>query len=188
MSKSDEHVLACIRRWVWSGYYSAEDIDLMIDDILDASCNEMALRQAIAPELARKIAAEKDWPRETDCDRLDSVFYHLHERGICALGNTGYELSDGYPEVAETVANAPAGHYHGYCFYHGQDVEGAIAGHGLWIAYGALDDDKQRGVAVGEAVAKALRDAGFQVDWDGSYATRISIPKISWQRRATPSA
>jgi hypothetical protein len=188
MSKSDEHVLACIRRWVWSGYYSAADIDRMIDDVLDASCDEKVLREAVATELARKIAAEKDWPSETDCDRLDSVFYHLHERGICALGNTGYELSDGYPEVAEVVANAPAGHYHGYCFYHGQDVEGALAGHGLWIAYGALDDDEPRGIAIGAAVATALREAGFHVDWDGSYATRICIPKMSWQRRAKPSA
>jgi hypothetical protein len=187
MSKSDEHVLASIKRWVWSGYYSADDINRMIDDILDASCDENALRGAIEPELATKIAAEKNWPVVTDCDKLDAVFYRLHERGICALGNTGYEMSDGYPEVAEVVANAPAKHYHGYCFYHGQDVEGALAGHGLWIAFGALDDDERRGVAVGSAVAEVLRQAGFDVAWDGSISTRISIPKFSWQRRAKRS-
>ena len=188
MSKSDEHVLACIRRWVWSGYYSAEDIDRMVDDILDANCDEKTLREAIAPELARKIAAEKDWPSVTDCDRLDRVFYRLHDRGICALANTGYELSDGYPEVAEAVANASADQYHGYCFFHGQDVEGALAGHGLLIAFGALDDHERRGVAVGDTVVTALREAGFHVLWDGSNSMRISIPKFLWQRRASPMA
>jgi hypothetical protein len=159
----------------------------MINDILDANCDEKALRAAIVPQLEAKIAAEKYWPSVTDCDRLDSVFYRLHEDGICALGNTGYEMSDGYPEVAEVIANAPANHYHGYCFYHGQDVEGALAGHGLWIAFGALDDDRQRGISVGEAVAGALGDAGFDVTWDGSISTRISIPKFLWQRRAQQS-
>ena len=188
MSKSDEHVLACIKGWVWSGYYSADAINKRIDDILDASCDEKALRGAIVPELAAKIAAEKDWPGVTDCDRLDSVFYRLHEDGICALGNTGYEMSDGYPEVAEVVASAPANHYRGYCFYHGQDVEGALAGHGLALAFGALDDDPQRGIAVGNAVVEALSEAGFDVAWDGSISTRISIPKFSWQRRSKQSA
>src|SRR5262249_30133716 len=51
MSKSDEHVLACIKGWVWSGYYSADAINKRIDDILDASCDEKALRGAIVPEL-----------------------------------------------------------------------------------------------------------------------------------------
>jgi hypothetical protein len=96
-------------------------------------------------------------------------------------------MSDGYPEIAEVVANAPANHYHGYCSYHGQDVEGALAGHGLWIAFGALNDDERRGVAVGNAVAEGLREAGFGVAWDGSISKRISIPKFSWQRRAKRS-
>jgi len=188
MTKSDEHLLACIKRWVWSGYYSVDDINRMFNDVLDASCDEEALREAIGPELARKIAAEKNWPSVTDCDRLDSVFCRLHEYGICALGNTGYEMSDGYPEVAEVVANVPTNHYHGYCFYHGQDVEGALAAQGLWIAFGALDDDERRGVAVGRTVVDALVEAGFDVAWDGSISKRISIPKFSWQRRAKPSA
>jgi hypothetical protein len=188
MSKSDEHVSACIKGWVWSGYYSADDINRMINEILDASCDEKALRAAIVPQLAAKIAAEKNWPSVTDCDRLDSVLYRLHEDGICALGNTGNEMSDGYSEVAEVVANAPANHYIGYCFYHGQDVEGALAGHGLWLAFGALDDDRHRGIAVGNALVEALSKAGFDVAWDGSISSRISIPKFSWQRRAKQSA
>jgi hypothetical protein len=184
MSKSDEHVLNCIKRWVWSGYYSSDRINEMINDVLDPTCDEKLLRAAIATEIAAKLASEKDWPTVTDCEKLDSGFYELHERGICALGNTGYEMSDGYPEVAEVVANAPPGHYHGYCFYHGQDVEAALAGHGLTIAFGTLDDDNQSGVVVGNAVAGALREAGFEVVWDGSVITRVEIPKFSWKRRA----
>ena len=61
----------------------------MINDILDASCDEKALRAAIVPQLPAKIAAEKDWPSVTDCDKLDSVFDCLHEDRICAVGDTG---------------------------------------------------------------------------------------------------
>ena len=123
--------------------------------------------------------------RETDCDKLDKVFYKLHEQGICALGETGFEMSDGYSEVAEAVATAPKGHYHGYCFYHGQDIQHAIAGHGIMIAFGDLTDDPAAGVRVGHVVATALRDAGFTVVWDGTFKTRIGIPSFYWARPIT---
>ena len=112
----------------------------MIGDVVDADggCDVAFLKASIKSEFEKKLQAEAGWEEVTDCDRLDSVFYTLHEHGICALGKTGYEMSDGYSAVAEAVAIAPQGHYHGYCFYHGQDVEHAIAGRGIMIAFGDL--------------------------------------------------
>lgn len=188
MTDSEQHVADSIAQWVWSGFYTRDDIEQMMDDIVDDDCDVDALRSLIGPKLREKQKAERSWPALTDCDRLDKVFYDLHERGICALANAGYTKSDGYADVADAVADAPDGHYTGYCFYHGQDVERAIEGHGVMLAFGDLGDDDARGMEVGQAVAEALRQAGFQVDWDGSMQTRINLPVFDWKRRASAPA
>jgi hypothetical protein len=175
--------MECITKWVWSGFYDPDDVREMMDDVLEPDCDVERLEAFIESEVQRKVAAESSWPAETDCDRLDSVFYDLHEEGICALSNAGYTMSDGYSDVAEAVANAPAGHYHGYCFYHGQDVERAVAGAGVMIAFGDLRDDSERSVVVGQRVAEVLKLAGFEVSWDGTVATRINLPSFDWKRR-----
>lgn len=188
MTKGDQYVLGCISSWIWAGYYSVSDIEAMVDDVVDAGCDVAFLKASVKPEFEEKLQAEAGWLKATDCDRLDGVFFRLHEQGICALGNTGYEMSDGHSEVAEAVAVAPQRRYHGYCFYHGQDIEHAIAGHGMMIAFGDLSDDPVAGVRVGNAVADSLRQAGFAVVWDGAFKTRISIPSFLWQRRNTSDA
>lgn len=188
MTDSEQHVADSVRQWVWSGFYTHGDIEQMMDDIVDDDCDVDELRSLIGPCLREKQRAERQWPAVTDCDRLDKVFYALHEQGICALANAGYTMSDGHSDVAEAVANAPDGHYAGFCFYHGQDVERAIEGHGVMLAFGDLADDEARGVRVGQVIAEALRQTGFAVDWDGSTRTRINLPAFDWKRRTTPQA
>ncbi|WP_373271016.1 DUF6891 domain-containing protein [Pseudomonas syringae] len=102
---------------------------------------------------------------------------------MCALFNAGYTMSDGYSDVAEANHEAPEGHYHGYCFYHGQDVERVVEGGELMIAFGALDDDPAQSVGVGQTVCEALRAAGFQVTWNETDEQRIEIHAMKWQRR-----
>jgi hypothetical protein len=180
----NEHYIADrIKLWTWSGFYSPAQVRDMIDDILEDDCDVAKLESLVSAEFAMKREAEADWPEVTDCDRLDKVFYALHEEGICALSNSGYTMSDGYSDVSEVVANAPRGHYHGYCFYHGQDTERAVEGHGVMVAFGDLNDDPVRGVVVGKRVAEALREAGFVVAWDGTDNSRIDLPEIDWKRR-----
>lgn len=187
MTEDEQYALEAIRKWTWSGFHSADEMRAMLEDILaDEAIDVGLLHAAIDSEVAKKRAAERDWPAVTDCDRLDAVFYKLHEDGICALHNAGYTMSDGYSEVAEACGNAPEGHYHGYCFYHGQDVERAIDGHGLSIAFGDLGDRDEPGLAVGRTVVEALSAAGFEVVWNGSIETRPDLPGIDWKRRAPP--
>ncbi len=183
MTKSEQYVADCIRLWVASGFYSAMDIDLMIDDILEEDCDADMLRALVMPAIRGKLDAQKSWPKLTDCDRLDKVFLDLRDAGVCALSNAGYTMSDGYSDVTEAVANAPAGHYHGYCFYHGQDVDRAVEGHGVMIAFGDLKDDPERSLAVGQQVAAALQVAGFALEWNRTIDSRIDIPVFEWQRR-----
>lgn len=188
MNKNERYVAEHIQKWVWSGFYTHDDIDRMIDDIVDEESDVAELKSLIGPALRSKLRAERGWPPVTDCERLDQVFVGLHAAGVCALANTGNTMSDGHEHVAEVFAAAPAGHYRGFCFYHGQDVDRAVDGHGVFIAFGDIKGDSSCSVQVGVDVADALRAAGFVVDWNGSIATRIEVPVFDWKRRASSDA
>ena len=183
MSDSDRYILEAIRKWVWSGFYSQEEVDYMIGDILDDDANEEMLRAAVAPEFDKKKKAETGWPETTDCDRLDDVFQVLDSRGILCLNNAGYEMSDGHQEAFEVLSDGPKEKYFGYCFYHGQDVEHAIDGHGLMLAFDHVDGDVPDKLKVGLIVKQELERAGFVLDWKETTDERIGIPQFEWKRR-----
>ena len=86
----------------------------------------------------------------------------------------------------EAVAAAPSGSkFTGYCFYHYQDLFCAVRGEGLYLCYGTLGPDVE-GVKIGQMVQEELLRAGLPVEWNGSIAERIFIPKLRWQRRLAP--
>lgn len=63
------------------------------------------------------------YPSITDCDRLDSAFAKMNERGVIAIQNAGYTQSDGYDEAGELYAQHPDKEsILGYGFYHAQDL------------------------------------------------------------------
>ena len=179
MDEAEAYIRAAIHTWVWSGFYGEDDMVERLDDILEPEVDADAMRAAIADELSRKTVAEQNWPAITDCDRLDAVFAVLNTQGICALQNTGLTQSDGIEDIRAASAG---GGYHGYCFYHGQDLERAVAGQGLYLAFGPIKPGGD-GLAVGEAVRAALEARAFVIEWDGTTATRIFIPAIDWKRR-----
>lgn len=183
MTDTDKYVMESITKWVWSGFNDPDDVREMMEDVLEPDCDVDKLEAFVEAEFERKAAAETSWPPQTDCDRLDALFDRLDEDGICALSNAGYTMSDGHSDVSEAVREAPEGRYHGYCFYHGQDVERALDGHGLMIAFGDLTDDKARSAAAGRQIVEALSQAGFSASWDGSVAARINIFPFDWKRR-----
>ncbi|GAB7529285.1 hypothetical protein PS3A_16940 [Pseudomonas sp. 3A(2025)] len=184
MNEDERYVANSIRLWVWSGFYTVEEMTEMVDDILEDDCNGAMLKRLIEPQLQNKREAQQAWPTVTSCDRLDKVFERLHQAGICALGNAGYTMSDGFSEVAEATHDMPEGLYHGFCFYHGQDVERAIEEGGLMIAFGAMADDPAHSLRVAQKICDALKTAGFDVAWDGTVQQRIEIPGFQWLRRS----
>lgn len=189
MNEDESEITEVLRYWIWSGFYSEDEVQEMIDDLLEEEAeegvlvDEEELRDHISAEFERKMDAEADWPDVTDCDRLDAVFAALEDEGICAIQNAGYTLSDGLSDVAQALHERGTAHYYGYCFYHGQDLERAIDGEGLTIAFGDLDDNPVKMVRVGEAVVAALEEAGFETSWDGTADKRIDVTKIDWKRR-----
>jgi hypothetical protein len=185
MSKTDEYILNAIRTWVWSGFYSPDRVDAMIDDVLEDDADEAMLHKAVAPEFDKKAAMEAFWPNTTDCDRLDQAFKELKSRGIIALHNAGYTMSDGLDDVSGVLRRRGRNGVKGYCFYHGQDVERAVAGGGLTVAFGDLDDDKAQKTKIGHLVKEVLQVCGLAVEWNGDPEARLNIPGIDWKRRRT---
>lgn len=178
------------------------DIDLLVrggfeppDRILEILTEEMyepgeldvdEVAAAVNAALAKHELDKRSWPAVTDCDRLDAVFERLEEQGLIALQCAGYTQSDGFDDVCEIYEDHPDhAEILGYCFYHAQDLERALNGDGLYLAFGPMDGSKEatEGVQVGERVARELRAAGFEVHWNGTFDQRIFVPRLVWQRR-----
>ncbi|GAA1785084.1 hypothetical protein GCM10009682_03920 [Luedemannella flava] len=127
---------------------------------------------------AEHLAEQAGWPAVTDSDRFTAAFAELGRSNVAAreafscCQNCGHaEILDGYPRD---------GLPRGYVFYHQQDAESAIAGQGLYLAYGAPDDPA---AFMGEVV-DVLRRHGLEPRWNGSTGTRAFVP-LTWQRRRT---
>lgn len=183
MNEIDEYILESIKNRVWSGFDSPEQIQAMVTDILEEEANEEMLREAVTLEFAKKLREEENWPNITDFDRLNDVFANLKKRGVLCLHDAGYTMSDGHEDAHELIQSYPAGTFFGYCFYHGQDIERALTGSGLMLAFDHVEGDVPDKSTVGLAVQEELEKVGFSVDWDQTINRRINIPKFDWKHR-----
>lgn len=124
-------------------------------------------------------------------DRLDAAFDELNATGIVAVQGAGYTMSDGWSDVnaiATRLAEADAKKRpHGATFFHQQDLERAVAGRGLLLAFGAYEDDDAKhdaaSIAVGKRVCEVLNKHGVPTTWDESVEQRIAIPPFEWRKR-----
>ena len=186
MSSLNEYINESLKKWVWSGFYSKAELHNNLLEILedeDEEADDVTIELMIDSELANKHAQELSWPTHTDCDRLDAAFLALNQSGICCLGNAGYTMSDGRSDVAEIMASGE-GVFREFCFYHQQDIERAIEGDGLMLAFGDADDSVNKSIAIAQDIIGALQKEGLETQWDGSADCRISLPKFLWQRRS----
>lgn len=175
-----------LRLLIWSGFFNEGDFRQYLEDLeYDAEAHPYSamLAEFGQAEIAEKQAAETTWPAMTDCDRLDSVFHQMDGQGILALANAGYTTSDAHGDAWGIINEAPPGHYRGFCFYHGQDVERAVLGHSLWLGFDAVSEEPAAKRALGEEIAGNLRQAAFYVVWNGDPETRMSIEGLDWKRR-----
>lgn len=155
------------------------------DEATIARLTKIELDAAFADHLAAQAA----WPEVTDCDRLDRVFEALSRGGIVALHDFSCCQNCGLAEVGaeidETIRSGVD--VSGFTFYHAQDTDRATEGGGLYLTYGHVDGSETSGVAIGRAVTETLREAGFKIDWDGTFSKRIAV-RLDWQRRIPASA
>jgi hypothetical protein len=173
---------------VRAGFYNKNRImEILCEEIYtQGELNPTDVSAAIDEELARLQAEKKTWPAVTDCDRLDAAFAAMNRRGVIALQNAGYTQTDGYEDFRAALEKHPRrSSVIGYCFYQGQDLERAIHGEGLFLAFGPVDprDEEVKGSGIGKVVREELERAGLKVEWDGTFATRLRVPRLVWQRR-----
>jgi len=181
MNENEQYIADSIKTWVSSGFYDQEEIQEMIDDIPEADVD--MLRSLVKKEIAIKQQEERTWPKITDCDKIDAVFEALNKEGVVALQNAGYTMSDGHDDVTQVLADLDRNNISGYCFYHGQDLEGAVAGRGLMLAFGDFANTTEGTIQVGKLICSALKANGLNYDWHENPKERIKITSITWQRR-----
>lgn len=179
-----EEIAALVR----SAFYDKERlIAIFCEEMYEpGELERSAVSTAIDAEIAKWESEKRTWPEVTDCDRLDAAFAALNKRGVIALQNAGYTQSDGYDDFCEHYKQSSnKASILGYCFYHGQDVERAVRGGGLFLAFGPVDpdDEETKGPEVGNVIRNELERAGLKVDWDRTFATRMRISELLWQRR-----
>ena len=194
MPNSDDDRMKTVRAWVWSGFYGPEEVDGLIDQMVEDDAGQADAGQvgadrgtlcaAAGREFAAKAAAERRWPAVTDCDRLDQAFDALEAAGVVTLQNAGYTMSDGLSDVSAEYLDRgrPAG-VRGWCFYHGQDLERAVLGGGLLLAFGTFADEApEHRAAVGQLVKDTLERHGLSVAWSGDPGDRLKVG-TDWKRR-----
>ena len=173
---------------VHGGFEDAERIvEIIVDEMYEpGDLDEGEVQAFVAQCYAALEHAKRSWPRVTDCDRLDQAFDQLELQGVVCLQNAGYTQSDGYSDIREELrARTDAERFIGYCFYHGQDLDRAVRGGGLLLAFGPLDAAQEHslGLEVGQRVMRALAASGLHAQWNGSFEERISMPVFDWKCR-----
>jgi hypothetical protein len=158
-------------------------------DEADAEAVTKACEAEIEKAFADHIAAQSTWPEVTDCDRLDRAFAALNAGGIVAEHDFTCCQTCGLAEIGEPIQAAlDAGiDVSGFTFYHAQDTDSAVEGHGLYLTYGHVDGGETSGVAIGRIIVSALNEAGLETDWDGTIGKRIRV-QLDWRRRIPASA
>lgn len=194
MYDAPDEVTAYVTTQVAAGYATAAEIregalEIYGDELEDdAELDALAatVDRALDDAIAAHAQAQAGWPTPTDNDRLAAAFAALAARGIrceenfsCCQTCAGGELME---RIDEDRGRGRV--WRGYAYFHQQDTDTAAEGHGLWLAYGRVEDDGDLApdAAVGEDVAAALRAQGLAVNWDGRVKTRLHVP-MTWRRR-----
>jgi hypothetical protein len=191
MKEVEEELRGFIQGEVVAGFDLPEDIlDAAIEVVVspeDADRMRPRAQALLTAAIADQAEREASWPEVTDCDRLDRAFDQLEREGIVARQHFSCCGTCGVAEIHQEITDATERNLpiRGYAFYHVQDTESAVEGHGIYLNYGACKEGHDAAVAIGHEVAKTLESHGLRVEWSGSLDQRIGVP-MDWKRRRSP--
>jgi len=196
---TEEEISAC-REWLEhivsvdcrAGLFDEANILEALREVIEGELGEPA--PALFEELAARARVglearareEASWAERTLNDRLDSAFDDLDARGIAAAQSLGSTTQEGASLIDERCA-ARGDAVRGSVFYHRQDIERAVEGEGLLLAFTSYGADAD-GAAIGREVVHVLKHHGVPVSWDGNARSRIQIDPFVWQRRRATKA
>lgn len=181
-----EEIQECIRVWARIGFYDRDKIlEIICEELYEpGELDRRQVSEALDAELTSLELEKQSWPTVTDCERLDRAFARLRVQGLIAMHNAGVTMSDGHTQFWEEIHDHPnPKEMLGYCFYHLQDIQHAIQGHGLHIAFRGNPDDEVHCEQIGSMILMALVKEGLQTTWSGSCDFRILLPDFKWQYR-----
>jgi hypothetical protein len=189
VTNDDSHALLDeVHGHVAAGFATAETI---VEDVIDTFGDEAdsAILRPRAQRFVREVLAahmleQAGWPTVTDCDRLDTAFAALEADGIICRQHFSCCGTCGSAEIWDEIAAAQetGRAVRGYVFYHVQDTEAAVEGHGLYLNYGAVEDGEAAALAVARDSVAALEHHGLRTNWNGQWARRIGVA-LDWKRR-----
>lgn len=186
----DPDALRSMRGLVRAGVESrARILEILVDEMAAVPEGDRARAAAeLDRAIAAKAAEEASWPAVLDTDRLDRAFEALGRKGVLCLHDAGYDQSDGFGDAEELreEKGGDASGFDAYCFYHRQDVEGALEGRGLYLAFGSFAA-REGDVKVGRRIEHQLAEAGLRVEWDGTAKKRLHLPGFDFRRRGVPA-
>ena len=128
------------------------------------------------------------WQGESTNDQIDRAVNELSRIGIIAVQNAGCEWDSGWDDVRsfaeeeQMQGRLPFGGV----FFHGQDVTRGVNGKGLFLMFGAFEEDSDKKAAadlrIGGQIVEVLRKHKIAVNWDGDANSRIEILPFEWRR------
>jgi hypothetical protein len=176
---------------VRSGYLDRDDTVSEIIEIVDADDPESIAfaGEAVDAAFQAHAADEHRWEL-TDNDRISRAALALEANGVVFRENFTCCQTCGFGEIGDEIRGAAelGSNVRGFAFFHWQDTESAVNGHGLCLSYGAVGDHdgddayNAASLEVGHEVADALTREGLAVTWSGALTRRISL-SVRWRRR-----
>lgn len=155
MSEDEEQAVAACRAWLTrvvdidcrAGGYDEENILAALEENIVSELG--GPHPALLAELSEKMRAgldaqeevERGFPARTVNDAIESAFTALTFRGVLAVEGLGSTTQEGWAR-AEALAQGVGG-VRGCAFFHRQDLERAVDGEGLVLAFGALDGERE---------------------------------------------
>ena len=186
LNETEEYIADQIRLNVWSGLSNIEDVQELVSELLEDDADETMLKELVIEEFKKKFEAERTWPENTDCNRLETAFTNLSEKGIVAMHNAGWDKSEAFHNCLDAYREAGSPkELFGICFYTSQDIESAINDSGLWIGFSSTraEDEDTDALRAAKLIVEELQSAGLRVEWDGDASSRIKV-LIKWQLRS----
>ena len=189
-----KYLYAALETEVRAGYLNLDEILEGIPELLETNEGERnteleaQLVRFVEAKMQNQLELEASWQGESINDRIDRAFEELSGIGIIAVQNAGYEWDSGWDEVKsfaeeeQMQGRLPLGGV----FFHGQDVTRGVNGKGLFLMFGAFEEDSEKKAAadlrIGGQIVEVLNKHKIAVKWDGDVSSRIEILPFEWRK------
>ena len=162
-----------------SGFFSSDEIleileDQFIEEELDFSQIDIPLNDS----------------SNINFNKLEDVFTALTQDNIVAIHNCGFDIEEGVADAFELFVHLKNNKFNpeGFCFYTLDDVEECLIENHLKITFGDFENDENKALEIGKTVAGLLKDAEFEIEWDGTINNQITINPFKWDKSFSEKA